>query len=200
MKETKISIVYKNVFIYRIIMNILYGFKYKKRFHNVVNLFLPDDKSILELCFGDIFIAEYCDVHHLSWMGLDINSGFVSYAKEKGYNAILGDIQEFEFPQVDTIIMIGSLYHFINDIEHILEKMLKSGKKIIISEPIKNLSNHQVIGIFAKKAANAGKGDEEFRFNEQTFIDTLNQYTDKLNFTYQVISKDRDILVELHHA
>jgi len=192
----KVSLVYKNIFIYRIIINILYGLKYKKRFENVVNLIANKDQKILELCFGDIYIAEFAKNNNKIWTGYDINQNFISFAKKGGYNAINKDIIELKsFPKSDVCIIIGSLYHFIHDLENILTKMLESSSKVIISEPIKNLSDHRYIGFFAKKLANAGKGDEQLRFNEHSFLDILNKYKDKLSFNYKIVSIDRDILV-----
>jgi hypothetical protein len=76
--------------------------------------------------------------------------------------------------------------------------MLKSSNRVIISEPIKNLSNNKYLGFFAKKSANAGNagnGEEIFRFSEESFIKILENYKDKLLFSYEIIKKDRDILV-----
>jgi len=115
-----------------------------------------------------------------------------------GYNAMNKDIILMDkLPKNDVCIMAGSLYHFIDNIELILEKMLKSSRKVIISEPIKNLSNNKYIGFFAKKSANAGNGEENFRFTENSFLSTLDKYKKSLSFKYEVIKKDRDILVVL---
>jgi len=190
-----VSLVYRNIYIYRIIMNILYGMKYKIRFDNINNLIRDKDKDIVELCFGDIYIAQYALITNRKWIGLDINESFVKYANSKNYKAINRDILVAEIPKNDVCIMIGSLYHFIDDIELVLRKMLESSNKIIISEPIKNLSNNKYVGFFAKKLADAGRGDEEFRFTESSFIEVLDRYKNDLLFDYEVISKDRDILV-----
>jgi len=178
-------------------MNILYGMKYKIRFDNINNLIRDKDKDIVELCFGDIYIAQYALITNRKWIGLDINESFVKYANSKNYKAINRDILVAEIPKNDVCIMIGSLYHFIDDIELVLRKMLESSNKIIISEPIKNLSNNKYVGFFAKKLADAGRGDEEFRFTESSFIEVLDRYKNDLLFDYEVISKDRDILVVL---
>jgi hypothetical protein len=81
----------------------------------------------------------------------------------------------------DLCIMVESLYHFIDNIELILVKMLKSSNGVIISEPIKNLSNNKYPDFFAKKSTNAGNGDEN--------------YKDELLFSYEIIKKYRDTLV-----
>jgi hypothetical protein len=196
MKKT-VSLVYKNIYIYRLIMNFLYGMKYKKRFENIISLINNEEKDIVELCFGDIFIAKYAKKNNKNWKGFDINDSFVSYAIAEGFDATNKNILLDSIPKSDVCIMAGSLYHFIDNIEFVLGKMLKSSKKVIISEPIKNLSNNKYIGFFAKKSANAGNGEEEFRFTEISFLNILNQYKIKLSFEYEIIKKDRDILVVL---
>lgn len=196
MKKT-VSLVYKNIYIYRLIMNFLYGMKYKKRFENIISLINNEEKDIVELCFGDTFIAKYAKENNKNWKGFDINDSFVSYAIAEGFDATNKNILLDSIPKSDVCIMAGSLYHFIDNIEFVLGKMLKSSKKVIISEPIKNLSNNKYIGFFAKKSANAGNGEEEFRFTEISFLNILNQYKIKLSFEYEIIKKDRDILVVL---
>ena len=136
-------------------MNILYGMKYKKRFDNINNLMRDNDKDIVELCFGDIYIAQYASITNRRWIGLDINESFIRYANSKNYKAIKKDILVAEIPKNDVCIMIGSLYHFIDDIELVLTKMLQSAGRVIISEPIKNLSNNKYIGFLAKKSGNS---------------------------------------------
>ncbi|MDB4178053.1 hypothetical protein N9797_01800 [Gammaproteobacteria bacterium] len=171
--------------------------KYKKRFDNVIKLISEGDMNIVELCFGDIHIAEYCYSTNRKWLGLDINNKFVEYACKNGFTAEQKDIMTMEIPNNDVCIMVGSIYHFINDIEHVLKKMLVSSKKVIISEPIKNLSNNKYIGFFAKRSANVGQGMESFRFNESNFVELLDNHKERLSFNYKIISKDRDILVVL---
>ncbi len=195
--DKKISLVYKNIYLYRIVMNILYGMKYKKRFDDIVDLLNENDENIIELCFGDIYIAEYAKKSNKKWIGLDINDEFILYATKEGYNAIKKDIITDALPKGDVCIMAGSLYHFIDNIELVLKKMLGSSNKIIISEPVKNLSNNKYIGFLAQKSADAGNGNEAFRFTENSFIKTLEKYKENLHFEYETIKKTRDILVVL---
>jgi len=180
-------------------MNILYLFKYKQRFIDIIELISENDKSILELCFGDIHIANTCKDRGLHWHGIDINESFVKYAKNKGFEATKQDLACLNiFPTADVCIMSGSLYHFHNEIELLFLKMLKSAPKIIISEPIINLSSKKgIIGKISKKLTNAGKGNESFRFNKISIINTLEQYKNKLNFKYRIISIKKDILIEI---
>jgi hypothetical protein len=192
--------IYKNVYLYRIVMNVLYSFTYKKRFYDVVKEFSENDKNILDLCFGDIIIASECKRLGIQWMGIDMNENFVSFARKKGYNAVQNDITKIEtLPLSDICIMVGSLYHFHNEICLIIDKMLASSRRIIISEPIINLSSNEgFIGKISRRFTNAGKGAENFRFNKKSIIEALDTLKIKRNFEYRIISINRDILIEIN--
>jgi len=176
-------------------MCILYLGKYKKRFCKINELIKPDTNSVVELCFGDICIAEHCQKIGINWKGYDINPLFVKNAINAGHNAIVKDIETFDnFDTCDTCVMMGSLYHFKDKSADIVNRMIAVSKQVIISEPIKNLSLAKgVIGYIARKSASVGKGSEEFRFNETTFLAML----DSLNVNYKIISIDKDILIEI---
>lgn len=192
--------VYKNVYLYRVVMNILYSFKYKKRFYDIVKEFSENDKNILDLCFGDIIIAAECKNMGIQWMGIDMNENFVRFARKKGYNAVQNDITKIEtLPLSDICIMVGSLYHFHTEISLIIDKMLASSRRIIISEPIINLSsNDGFLGKLSRRFTNAGKGAENFRFNKKSIIEALDTLKIKRNFEYRIISINRDILIEIN--
>ena len=196
------SIIYRNIHVYRLVMQILYGFGYRKRFKKVTKLFPLQTKTVSELCFGDIYIAEYCRGNKIEWTGFDINSYFVKRAKKKGFNAIQQDIVKAnQISEADVCVMIGSLYHFNDIIESFLIKIINIAPVIIISEPVKNItSNENWIGKLAAFMTNAGKGAETFRFNKDIIIKTMNLYSKKLNFTYSIVSIDRDIIIKIEHV
>ena len=180
-------------------MHVLYSFKYHQRFDDVLKLVSEKEKKIFELCFGDIYIAEQCRTRGIEWTGVDINDGFVKYASDSGYNAHCVDLMKLqEFPVADVCIMMGSLYHFYDEIESLLFKMLNSAPLVIISEPVGNLSSKKgMIGKISRKLTNAGKGPESFRFDGKKIIEILNNYSSKLKFRFKVISMKKDIIIEI---
>ncbi len=193
------SIIYKNIHLYRLMMNTLYSLKYRKRFNDIVNEISENDKKILELCFGDILIAEECRKRNIDWTGIDISKNFVNFAIKNGYHAMMDDVTKLErLPSSDICIMCGSLYHFHDEIEKLLTKMLASAKRILISEPVINLSAKKgFIGKLSRILTNAGKGAENFRFDEHSIIVTLDSLKNKMKFEYRIISKSRDIVIEI---
>jgi hypothetical protein len=195
----KTSIIYNNIYFYRLVMNLLYSARYNHRFKDIFSRISDSDSSVLDLCFGDTYIAEKCREQGKKWQGYDLNESFVRNAVKKGFNAEVKDLLKLkEFPRTDVCIMSGSLYHFNDALDDVLSKMLNCAPKVIISEPIKNISSQKGLpGKFAQIFTDAGKGSEAFRFNEKSFIEMLDKYSGKYNFSYTVISVDRDILVEI---
>ena len=163
---------------------------------------LPHGTStVLELCFGDIIIAKECKKREIQWTGIDLNPVFVNFAQSLGYHAILEDVLLMEHIQpCDVCIMSGSLYHFHADIENIMAKLYASAPYVIISEPVVNLSSGKgFIGKLARIFTNAGKGNEDFRFNKISLIETLDKFRNELGFSYRVISVKRDMLIEIQN-
>jgi hypothetical protein len=191
----KQSLIYKNIGLYRFLMNGLYLGGYRRRFEKVVSLIRGDASKVVELCFGDTWIAEHCQKRGIEWIGYDLNEAFVTRAQRLKLNAVREDVAKLdEFPQCDACIMVGSLYHFQEGAPELIRKMIRSAKQVILSEPVRNLSSAKgIVGFVARRSADAGKGRELFRFNETTFIDMMNT----LNVPYRVVSLERDILIEI---
>jgi hypothetical protein len=200
------SLVYRHIFIYRFVMNILYLGKYNRRFDQILIGLndLPSEATVLELCFGDVYIAEHCKKMGLAWRGIDINQKFVKFAKRHGYDAHWEDlITVHSLPSADVCIMAGSLYHFHPDHTFaVLKKMLDSANKIIISEPIENLSSRKgFLGYIAKRAASVGSRQENFRFTSFTLLTLLKGYSESLHFditSIRSVGKDSIVILNKH--
>ena len=196
------SFIYRHLLIYRFMMNLLYGGGYKERFNKVIEQIpdLPSNSQILELCFGDTFIADYCKEKGYQWKGIDLNEHFVKTAQKLGYDATCEDIAICkDLPKAKVCIMIGSLYHFHPNTFPMLRKMVEAADTIIISEPVSNLSDNKgIIGFFAKRAANVGKGDETFRYDSTSFLSMIHENGSLLDF--KILSSRRykkDLIITL---
>jgi hypothetical protein len=196
------SFIYRHIFIYRIIMNILYAGKYRSRFVKVIDQIndAPENADVLELCFGDVYIADYCRKAGYKWTGLDINMQFVKHAQIAGYNAIYADLQSIEvLPKTDVCIMMGSLYHFHPNAMDMLKKMVEASKVVVISEPVSNLASKKgVIGFIARRAASIGKGNEVFRFDRNSFTEIAETCSRLFNYSIISLQEDgRDMILKL---
>lgn len=200
MSISNYSFIYSNIYIYRTIMSILYLGGYKDRFRNVENLLGGKlDHSVTELCFGDIYLAKWCNENKINWEGIDINDNFVRFAINQGFKARCTNLREFPvFKKSSVVIMMGSLYHFEDILPRLIDYVMQSCNRFIISEPVNNLSsNRGLIGWIAKRSANAGHGDEMFRFNELTLIDKINEIS---HGRYSIVNhgvSGKDIILEL---
>jgi hypothetical protein len=196
------SFIYRHLLIYRFIMNILYGGGYKERFNRVIEQMKhsPRGSYILELCFGDTYIAEYCKNNGYRWMGIDLNLEFVEHAKKTGHDAFHLDLSTIDaLPKAHVCILMGSLYHFHPDVMSILKKMSDASEVIIISEPVSNLSARKgLIGYLAKRSANVGKGNEAFRYDPQSFMTLIRESCVLLNRKISSFEEYRkDVIIKL---
>ncbi len=183
-------------------MNVLYLGGHRRRFHAVTAL-LEDirlNSRILELCFGDTYIADYCRGSGYRWEGLDINRQFVERAQKLGYDARYADLTMLEkLPQAEVCVMMGAFYHFHLQAERMLAQMFQAADTVVISEPVSNLASQKgLIGFLARRAANAGKGNEQFRYDQATLVALLQENRHRLN--YSIVSAQRrgkELIVKL---
>jgi hypothetical protein len=194
------SLIYRNIWIYRLVMNLLYLGRYRQRFRDITNILEQKDKHVVELCFGDIFIAEYCEKSGRSWVGYDINDTFVNFALKHGHNAVCTDILSLQsLPDADVLIFAGSLYHFNQNMHKIWKLMTSCASKIILSEPIKNITSiKNIVGQIGARASSVRGAAEAFRFEHDSFIELLECYQETYNFTYEIVSEKKDILIILN--
>ena len=195
------SIIYRHILLYRAIMNALYFGHYKKRFNDITALFEQEDRRVVELCFGDIYIASHCRKTGKAWIGYDMNTSFVAHAIGKGFTAQAVDLFIVEsLPAADVCIIAGSLYHFHHSLDKLFLLMLASAPKIIISEPVSNWTSRQGwVGKVSASLTNAGKGQEHFRFNRESLIQILDYYKKKYKFSYEIQSEGKDVLIKIAH-
>lgn len=188
------SLIYSDVRIYRLLMNVLYGGRYARRFEPVIELIGRDAKSVCELCFGDVRIAEHCRERGMEWTGVDLNPAFCESARRAGFRVIEGDLLQADTPAADAYVMIGSLYHFHDRLPELVEKVFQRTDRWIISEPVRNLSQRDdLLGRIARKSANPGDRQAAFRFDERT----LRRALEDLGLRVDEHARNRDMVVEV---
>jgi hypothetical protein len=195
--KNNISLIYRNIWIYRLVMNMLYFGRYRQRFADIADELGAKDHTVVELCFGDIYIAKHCKENGRHWVGYDINDVFVNYALEQGYKAVGTDILSLEsLPKADVLIFAGSLYHFYENMHKIWQLMTSCSTKIILSEPIKNITSiNNFLGKIGARASTVRNGAEAFRFNRHSLIQMLDYFQEHYNFSYEIVSEKKDMLI-----
>lgn len=193
------SFIYSNIKTYRFLMQLLYKGQYFKRFEKIIP-YLKSAKKITELCFADTIIANYCKENNIIWVGYDLNEVFVTNAQLKKYNAYKADVLQLKnYEKADICLMIGSLYHFHENLELLLQKMFDAAPIIIVSEPVKNLSQSKgIIGKLAKASATVNGKEQAFRFTENSLLQQLSAFESKINFKTEVIERfNKDLIIRL---
>jgi len=159
----------------------LYGRHYFTRYRVLADL-IPPHTSILDLCCGPgILYQRYLRNKGVAYTGLDINQRFIKRVNEMGSHGLVWDLREDKpLPRADYVIMQASLYHFLPDPTSLAERMLNAaGKRVIIAEPIRNLSGGKIpiLGTIAKRLSDPGTGQQPMRFTEQTLDSFFSRYS-----------------------
>ena len=157
---------------------------YFKEFDIAFNLLPKKTKSVIELCFGDIYIAKSCRHKNISWTGYDISSYFVNNAKKKKYNAVLVDLHKVSLKgKYDVAIISRSLYQFKFDLTFFIASILNVSSSIIICESLKSLSNSRnyLVRKFAHKITHSGDKEHFFRYTKDSIEEDIKFITEKFN-------------------
>jgi hypothetical protein len=196
----KTSLIYRNLFWYRFGMNLLYAGRYRRRFDPIVQelgKILP--ASVTEFCFGDIHIARWCVNNGIAWKGIDLNPEFVRFAIANGFLAQQADVLELPvYPQTEMGIIAGALYHFTEaELCGFLEKIFLSTPVLLVSEPVRNLSN--TLGLAGKIIAGVltrtAKREVHFRYTRETLLGILDKRSKELNFSVRVVKEYKNDII-----
>jgi hypothetical protein len=193
------SIIYRSIVLYRLIMGLLYRGRYRARFGPVTDLIRESDQCVLELCFGDVVVAETCRRLGVNWVGLDVSPAFVQHALRSGYDARQADLlRGAPLPTCDLCVMMGSLYHFESCLSELFTRIKRVSKRLVISEPIQNwTSGRGIRRCLAIALTRASNRTQAFRFTETTLLQTLDRLSREVGFEYRVVSMSRDMVVEV---
>jgi hypothetical protein len=173
------SLIYRSAAVYELLMRALYGRHYAARMRVVADR-VPLGASVLELCPGPGGLYE----RHLraragAYIGVDVNDRFVTRLRGLGARAMVRDLATgaASLPSADVVIMQASLYHFLPGADTIVDRMLAAAReRVIISEPIRNLSSSRVplVALIGRRAADPGAGgDSHARRFDEAALDRL---------------------------
>jgi SAM-dependent methyltransferase len=173
--------VYRSALGYELLMRVLYGRHYAARIRAVAEQ-VPEGASVLELCCGPgTLYRRYLRARAGSYIGVDVNAGFVAALRRAGVDARRIDLADVRapLPGADVAIMQASLYHFLPSPEDIVDRMLAAARdRVIISEPVRNLASSDLPGValLGRRAADPGVGGHADRFTEATLDELMTRY------------------------
>jgi len=151
---------------YDLMMRALYGAQYEATYAAVA-AHIPDGASVVDLCCGTAHLhRNYLRQRGCRYLGLDANGDFVMHAQRHGVDARWFNVITDPIPSADYVVMCSSLYHFGDHADEIVERMRRAARRaVIISEPVRNLSDVPVVGGLAASLTNPGVGSFEKRFD-----------------------------------
>lgn len=178
------SLVYRSAAGYELAMRILYGRHYGARMRAVAGE-VPDGASVLELCCGPgTLYRRHLAERTRSYIGLDLNPGFVERLRRRGIDARVVDLERDEpLPAAEVVLMQASLYHFLPHADRLVDRMLAAATdRAIVSEPVRNLASsaNPLLARMGRRAADPGGGGGEQRFSEATLDALFARYRERL--------------------
>jgi SAM-dependent methyltransferase len=179
------SLIYRSAGGYELLMRVLYGRHYGSRMRSVADQ-VPAGATVLELCCGPgSLYLRYLHGRIGSYVGLDLNEGFVERLRRRGIDARRLDLaaDADPLPHADVVIMQASLYHFLPDASAIVDRMLAAASdRVIISEPVRNLASSElpIVGALGRRAADPGAGSHAHRFTEETLEELMARYRERI--------------------
>ena len=178
------SLIYRSASMYELAMLLLYGRHYASRYRAISEL-IPGGSSVLDLCCGPALLYHRClRAKSVQYTGLDINTKFIEQLIRRGGSGQVWDLRSDEpLPPADYVIMQASLYHFLPDASHVVNRMLQAARQqVIIAEPVRNLatSKSRLLASLGRMFTNAGAGEQRLRFTEVSLVDFFSAYASRV--------------------
>lgn len=179
------SLIYRSAAGYELLMRALYHRNYAARM-DAVAARVPQGASVLELCCGPgTLYRRFLRRRAGTYIGLDVNEGFVAGLRRRGVDARILDLANASepLPPADVVIIQASLYHFLPNADGIIDRMLAAARElVIVSEPVRNLASSGVPGValLGRRAADPGVGGHAHRFTEATLDQLMRHYQTRI--------------------
>jgi hypothetical protein len=92
------------------------------------------------------------------------------HARRRGVDIRWFDLLSEPIPPADYVVMCSSLYHFGDRLDEVIGKMRQAARRaVIVSEPVRNLSDAPLVGRLAAALTNPGVGAFTARFDLDRF-------------------------------
>jgi glycosyltransferase involved in cell wall biosynthesis len=168
-RRTK-SPIYWTGYGYDLVMRVLYGRQYAATYAAVAAR-IPDGASVVDVCCGTARLYQDFLRHRgCTYVGLDYNADFVMHARHHGVDARWVNLLTAPIPAADYVVMCSSLYHFGAEVDDVVAKLRRTARRgVIISEPVRNLSDMPFVGGLAVSLTDPGVGSFSMRFNLDSF-------------------------------
>jgi len=168
---------------YDLTMGALYGGRYDATLEAVARR-IPDGASVVDLCCGTARLYQnFLRSRGCSYLGLDFNGDFVMHARRRGVDIRWFDLLAEPIPPADYVVMCSSLYHFGDRLDEVIGRMRQAANRaVIVSEPVRNLSDAPLVGRLAAALTNPGVGAFTTRFDLERFQATCERHGGELAY------------------
>jgi SAM-dependent methyltransferase len=152
------------------VMRALYGREWSPTYAAVAAR-VPDGASVVDVCCGTARLyRDFLRERGCSYLGLDFNGDFVMHARRHGVDARWFNLLADPVPAADFVVMCSSLYHFGDQVDEVIAKLRRAARRgVVISEPVRNLSDAPVFGRLFAALTNPGVGSFERRYDADRF-------------------------------
>jgi len=156
---------------YDLVMRALYGPREWSSTYAAVAARIPDGASVVDVCCGTARLyRDFLRQRGCTYLGLDVNGDFVMHARRRGVDVRWFNLLAEPVPEADYVVMCSSLYHFGDRLDEVIDKMRRAARRgVVISEPVRNLSDTPVVGPLFAALTNPGVGSFETRFDLDRF-------------------------------
>ncbi len=167
------SFIYSSQNVYQFVMRLLYGRNFRARYEALAEE-ISTGAQVVDLCAGDAYLyRHFLRKKGVTYLGLELSPQFVAAGKAQGVSMREFDVWNEKIPPAEIVIMQASLYQFLPNAEAVVQKMLVAARrKVIIAEPIRNLSEENSwLGKISRALTKPRTEDEAYsgqRFNEAT--------------------------------
>jgi SAM-dependent methyltransferase len=155
---------------YDLAMRALYRGQYRALYGDVAAR-IPAAASVVDLCCGTgRLYRDHLRGRVASYVGLDANPHLVMSARRRGVPVRRCDVRTDPIPPADYVVMGSSFYHFRGQADAMFARMRAAARRaVIVSEPVRNLSQMPVLGRFWGALTDPGIGEFEGRYDPETF-------------------------------
>jgi glycosyltransferase involved in cell wall biosynthesis len=152
---------------YDLVMRALYGQRDWRATYAAVAARVPPGASVVDVCCGTARLyRDFLRPRGCTYLGLDFNGDFVMHARRRGVDVRWFNLLTEPVPEADYVVMCSSLYHFGDRADEVIEKLRRAARRgVVISEPVRNLSDAPVVGRLFAALTNPGVGSFAGRFD-----------------------------------
>jgi len=182
---------------YNLVMRLLYGAEYE-RVAAAVSARIADAASVVEVCCGTgQLYRDFLRARGCRYLGLDFNGDFVMHARRHGADVRWFNLESDPIPSADYVVICSSLYHFTDRADEIVTRLRRAARRaVIVSEPVRNLSQLPAVGRLAAALTHPGVGEGSGhlrRFDLETFTALVARHGGQVTHH----AGDRNALAEL---